>query len=199
MTGSRGSSCSTRPLAASTQALSSLRSAGRSPLSSSSRIAPVTPRATVDGWVAEWRARQGEPPADLIQAAAWITRYLIDTFQVRRHLLRALALHVRSHPKAEDASARERRSLQHRFLIDAMIEHRDQILHADPERAVQAAVFGAASICRERILFSEGAHARTTQQSNAQLLQDVTRMIVGLLRPVDALDHSRRESREKRD
>jgi AcrR family transcriptional regulator len=140
--------------------------------------------------ILEWRMRQGEPPADLVRTAGWITRYLIDTFQGRRHLLRALALHVRNHPEEVDAPTRERRAMQHSFLSEALLGHRDQILHAEPERAVQAAVFGAASICRERILFSEGAHADATQQSNAQLLQDVTRMVIGLLRPVDDFDLS---------
>ncbi|MHC5211790.1 MAG: TetR/AcrR family transcriptional regulator [Planctomycetota bacterium] len=146
--------------------------------------------AGLGDWIKDWRGRQGEPPADLVQAAAWVTRYLIDTFQARRHLLRSLALLVRAHPEAEEG-AQARRTAQHRFLVDALLAHRDQILHPEPERAVQAAVFGAASICRERILFSEGLHAQTTVQSNAQLLQDVTSMIVGLLRPVHAADLAR--------
>jgi AcrR family transcriptional regulator len=143
--------------------------------------------AGLDGWIEEWRSRQGEPPGDLVQAAAWVARYLIDTFQARRHLLRALALHVRQHPEVEEA-AMDRRVLAHRFLTDALLDHRAEIRHHDPERAVQVAVFGAASICRERILFSEGLHARTTRQSNAQLLQDVTMMMLGLLRPSRTLD-----------
>lgn len=141
-------------------------------------------------WIEGWRARQGGPPADLVRAAAWVTRYLIDTFQARRHLLAALALHVRRHPDAQDAQVKDRRAAQHRFLADALLAHRGEFTHAEPERAADAAVFGAASICRERILFPEGAHASTTGQSNAQLLQDVTRMIVGLLRPVDSFDLS---------
>jgi AcrR family transcriptional regulator len=141
----------------------------------------------LDDWISDWRRRQGEPPADLIQAAAWVTRYLIETLQARRHLLRALALLVRAHPEAEQG-AQARRTAQHRFLIDALLAHRDQTLHPEPERAAQVAVFGAVSICRERILFSEGLHAQTTEQSNAQLLEDVTNMVVGLLRPARAVD-----------
>jgi AcrR family transcriptional regulator len=146
--------------------------------------------AGLGDWISDWRRRQGESPANLVQAAAWVTRYLIDTFQARRHLLRTLALLVRAHPEAEEG-AQARRTAQHRFLIDALLAHRDQILHPEPERAVQAAVFGAASICRERILFAEGLHARTTEQSNTQLLQDVTSMIIGLLRPVRSADLER--------
>ena len=146
--------------------------------------------AGLPDWVEAWRARQGEPPTDLVRAAAWVTRYLIDTFQSRRHLLRALALYVRNHPEEQDARVKDRRASQHRFLADALLDHRGEFTHAEPERAAQAAVFGAASICRERLLFSEGAHASTTGQSNAQLLQDVTRMIVGLVKPVDTFDLS---------
>ncbi len=141
-------------------------------------------------WIEEWTLRQGDPPADLVRASGWITRYLIDTFQGRRHLLRALALHVRNDPDDIDPSMKDRRASQHRFMTDTLLRHRDQIRHPEPERAVHAAAFGAATICRERILFPEGAHAAATKQSNAQLLQDVTRMIVGLLRPMDDFDLS---------
>ncbi len=141
-------------------------------------------------WVDEWRARQGAPPSDLVRAAAWVTRYLIDTFQSRRHLLRALALYVRNHPEEQEAHVMDQRAAQHGFLMEALLEHREEMTHDEPERAVQAAVFGAASICRERLLFSEGAHARTSEQSTPQLLQDVTRMVVGLLKPVDTFDLS---------
>lgn len=141
-------------------------------------------------WIAEWTRRQGDPPADLVRASGWITRYLIDTFQGRRHLLRALSLHVRNYPEEVSSRAKQRRATQHRFMTDALLRHRHQILHPEPERAAHAAVFGAAAVCRERILFSEGAHADATRQSNAQLLQDVARMIVGLLRPTDDFDLS---------
>jgi AcrR family transcriptional regulator len=146
--------------------------------------------AGLPDWIESWQRRQGAAPADLVRTSGWITRYLIDTFQGRRHLLRALALHVRNHPEELDAQARDRRVSQHRFLVDALLQHRGEILHAEPERAAQAAVFGAASICRERILFAEGAHADGTQQSNAQLLQDVARMVVGLLKPMESFDLS---------
>ena len=143
--------------------------------------------ATQDEWIRTWRARQGAPPADLTAAATWVTRYLIDWLQARRHLLRALALLVRMHPEAEQ-DAQTRRVAQHGFLVDALLAHRDEILNPEPERAVQVALFGAVSICRERILFAEGLHAQTTEQSDAQLLQDVTDMIVGLLRPERLVD-----------
>ncbi len=146
--------------------------------------------AGLPGWIEEWRQRQGDPPSDLVRASGWVTRYLIDTFQGRRHLLRALALHVRNDPQEIDAQTKERRAAQHRFLVDALLAQRPEIGHPEPERGAQAAIFGAAAICRERILFSESAHAGTTQQSNAQLLQDVTKMVVGLLKPAGSIDLS---------
>ena len=134
-------------------------------------------------WISVWRSRQGAPPADLTQAAAWVTRYLIEMFHSRRHLLRALALYVRTHPDDQDEGTKAKRASQFGFLATALLEYRDQFRHPEPERAAEAAVFGAASICRERILFSESAHASATKQTEQQLLHDVTRMMVGLLRP----------------
>jgi hypothetical protein len=115
---------------------------------------------------------------------------LIDTLQTRQNLLRALALYARNHPPEVDVEMKERRTAQHQFLLDALLEPRAQILHFDPERTVQAAVFRAASICRERILLSQGAHARATQQSNEQLLIDVASMVLGLLRPQESAEFS---------
>lgn len=144
----------------------------------------------LDAQIAAWRSRQREPPDDLVQAAAWVARYLIDAFRSRRHLLRALALFVRSHPEEQSAATKDRRASQHEFLIDALLEQRAQFRHPDPEHAARAAVFAAASIARERILFSEGAHASTAHVSDTQLLRDITRMLVGFLRPDSAIDLS---------
>jgi AcrR family transcriptional regulator len=142
----------------------------------------------LDAQIVQWRKAQAGSPTDLVQAAAWVAGYLIDTFRGRRHLLRALALFVRSHPEEQTAARKDRRASQHRFLIDALLDQRREFRHPEPEHAAQAAVFAAASIARERILFSEGAHASATEVTDSQLMQDLVRMLVGFLRPVR--DHS---------
>jgi hypothetical protein len=70
------------------------------------------------------------------------------------------------------------------------LEQRRAFRHPQPEHAARTAVFAAASIARERILFSEGAHASVTKSTDAQLLQDIVRMLVGFLRPDRGLNFS---------
>lgn len=144
----------------------------------------------LDARITQWRKRQGEPPADLVPAASWVARYLIGAFRSRRHLLRALALFVRNHPEVQTAAVVDRRASQHEFLIAALLEQRRAFRHPQPEHAARTAVFAAASIARERILFSEGAHASVTKSTDAQLLQDIVRMLVGFLRPDRGLNFS---------
>ncbi len=103
------------------------------------------------------------------------------TPSVRRHLLRALALHVRAEPDQLDETDSAQRATQHRFLEDALLRHRSEIADSDPERAVGSAIFLAACACRERILFSDSTHARAFARSDARLASDVTRMIAGYL------------------
>lgn len=144
--------------------------------------------AGLDAWIAEWRARQGRPPSELPAAIAWVVQYLVETFSARRHLLRALALWTRTNPEQLGTQALDRRVSQHAFLGELLLEHRDQITHPEPQRAVQSALFAAASICRERVLFGEGLQAKSAPAGEAQLPQDVTCMILGLLRPEPMLD-----------
>ena len=146
---------------------------------------------SLDEHVEAWQAAQGPPAADLFGASTWVARYLIDTFRERRNLLRALALHVRANPDSFDASVPSKRAAQHRFLEEALLTHRASVADPNPERAVRAAIFLAASACRERILFHDSPHARAVKQSDEELSSDLARMIVGyLLCPVNGTGSS---------
>ena len=136
---------------------------------------------SLDGEIEHWCAEHGPVPAGLQATCRWILCYLIDAFRSRRHLLRALALHVRNHPEELDDARRDRRVSQHRFLFEALLANRAEIKHPNPERAVKSAVFCAASTLRERILFSETAHSSSMETSDDELAEDLTRMLMGLL------------------
>jgi len=56
-----------------------------------------------------------------------------------------------------------------------------QIDHPQPERAVELAVYFAAAACRDRILFSEAPHAAATGGDDAELLDELERMVLGYL------------------
>jgi AcrR family transcriptional regulator len=146
--------------------------------------------AALGDWVEQWREMQGAAPVDLQGAAEWVSRGLCDLFRSRRHLLRALALYVRTHPEDLQDSTRVRRASQLQFLADELLRHQREFRHPEPERAAEAAVFAAASVSRERILFPEGAHASSMSQTDAQLLQDTTLMMLGILCPASCFDFS---------
>lgn len=137
--------------------------------------------AGVEEHIEAWRADRPDPDPGLAGAARWVAEYLVDSFRGRRNLLRALALHVRQHPDEVDPDMSAQRLAQHRFLELALLEHRERIRDAQPERAVRTAIFLAACACRERILFHETPHARALEQSDDRLISDLTRMLAGFL------------------
>lgn len=130
--------------------------------------------------------------AELEDRGAWVGRplpeivtmlveHMVRFFGERLYLMRALALYARTHPREIDADTRQRRQRQHRFLHTALLSCRDQIRHRDPERAVELALFFAASICRDRILFADAPHAASTGLSEPELVREVTRMVLAYL------------------
>jgi AcrR family transcriptional regulator len=121
-------------------------------------------------------ARIREADQDLGEVLRLLTLHFVGLFRARRNLLRALALHVRSHPGKVGAAARQRRRTQHRFLVEALLRHRDSIRHPRPEQAAEQALFFVVSICRDRILFAESPHAESTPLSDRDLVEELTRM-----------------------
>ncbi len=113
--------------------------------------------------------------------AAWLASELVGFFAQRRHLIRALALHARLRPEKIDAETRARRVQQTGFLRDALLSCRDEIAHPEPERAVELAIFMAASTCREWILFREAPHAQATGGTSDELEREVAHMVASYL------------------
>jgi len=114
-------------------------------------------------------------------AAAWIVRELLRLFRERTNLMRALALYARAHAEAIGTEARVRRERQVTVFREALLAHRARIAHPDPQRAVELALFFAASALRERVLFADSTHAASTRLTDSELVRETTRMLVGYL------------------
>jgi AcrR family transcriptional regulator len=125
------------------------------------------------------------PPATLDAAAERITRHFVWFFCERKNLLRALALFVRMHPQKVSAGSRRRRGAAHEPLVAALLAHRREIRHPDPERAVQLGLYFVVCACRDRILFADSTHAATIDVSRERFTNELTRMLLAYLKTGD--------------
>jgi AcrR family transcriptional regulator len=130
----------------------------------------------------EWLARRPWEASSLAERVAWIVRQFVSSFETRRHLLRALALHARCRPETIDAATRRRREALHARLAGILLERRAEIGHPDPERAVEFVVFMIGSTCREKLLFGRAPHAEATRLTAAELEAEVTRAALAYLK-----------------
>lgn len=126
----------------------------------------------------EQRIWQGR---ELSEIATLLVQQLVNFFAKRLYLLRALTLYARTRPEEIGVEMRARRQSQHSFLHEAFLNRRNEINHPDPERAVELALYFAASVCRDRILFADAPHSAATKISETELVQEVSRMLLGYL------------------
>ncbi len=139
-----------------------------------------------DRWIQEHAAElERDRPwdgLDLKDTVTWLVGELIVVFRGRRFLMRAMTLHARMRPEKIDAETRARRERQMSFLHRALLERKAEILHPHPERAIELAIFMAASLCREWLLFPDAPHASTTDADEAEVAREVGRQMFGYLR-----------------
>jgi AcrR family transcriptional regulator len=102
---------------------------------------------------------------------------MVAIYRERQWLLRAMALYARAHPERIDADIRARRKALHDEQAALFAPHFDAIGHPQPARAVAFALFTAASVCRERILFSASPHASATRMPDEQLTNELAEMM----------------------
>ena len=89
------------------------------------------------------------------------------------------------HP-LRDGSGRDSHGVQVvRQVCPALLVHRDEIRHPDPERAASLAIFFAASIARERLLFADAPHSNSAGLADPELEQELLRLIRGYLKTPD--------------
>lgn len=138
-----------------------------------------------DRWVGE-RARRAAAArpwegVDLAGIVTWMVGEIAALFRHRRYLMRAMTIHARTRPEKIDRETRTRRTREMSFLREALLERRDEIGHPEPERAVDLAIFTAAAICRESILFGDAPHAAATRLTQRELERETVRMVLGFL------------------
>jgi AcrR family transcriptional regulator len=127
---------------------------------------------------------------DLDSQVTQIVGAVIRLFRGRKGLMRAMALHARTHPAAIPHAVRERRSEMHATMGDLLLEHRSEIDHPDPRLAVDMGLFLAISTCRERVLFPEAPQASTTPVDDEILEREVARALHAYLRGPAPLPNS---------
>ncbi|HEX6883644.1 MAG TPA: helix-turn-helix domain-containing protein [Planctomycetota bacterium] len=115
------------------------------------------------------------------ETAARIVALFVGYLRPRVNLMRALALYARTHPAEIDEEMRARRARQFAFVHAALLAHRAEMRHEDPERAVELAVFFAAATCRDRILFAAAPHTAVLRGTDRELVREGARMMVGYL------------------
>lgn len=97
-----------------------------------------------------WRGR------DAAAVMRGVVRHVVRKRRANRGLLRALALHARSHPQpgfAEAAAASNRHV--HALLRALLLARRAELGHPDPERAIGMGLLLVDAATREAILFDE--------------------------------------------
>ncbi len=116
------------------------------------------------------------------ERAAAFVKFKLQMFRERQWLLRALGLHSRAHPeRVLDEDLLERRAQKLKRVASMFDDCHDQIGHPDPERAIGFAIFAVSAVFRDKIIFP-GPHAEVTEASDAELLQEATRMFLGYLK-----------------
>lgn len=119
---------------------------------------------------------------DLEGVIRWLVSELAQFFQERKFLMRAVTLHARTRPDKIGEEARSTRDQQMSFLREAVLGCRAEIGHPEPERAVDFAIFMAASACRELILFADAPHAALLATQHAELAEEVVRQMLAYLK-----------------
>jgi AcrR family transcriptional regulator len=102
---------------------------------------------------------------------------MVGMYRERQWLLRAMALYARAHPERIDAEMRARRRALHDEQAALFAPHFAALTHPQPARAVAFALFAAAAVCRERILFGASPHASATRITDEQLADELAEMM----------------------
>jgi len=118
----------------------------------------------------------------LRQAAEALVRLTVEEFRSRRGLFRAFAHRAHQRPFSPTKSEKERMTPLYDRVCEILLEHRTQIGHASPERAVRFAFFLLTSTCTSAILFSNDAHASSLNLSDSELAQELAEVMVSYLR-----------------
>jgi AcrR family transcriptional regulator len=105
---------------------------------------------------------------------------MVDQYADERWLYREFALYARTHPEAIAPGVIARRKEIHRLPLGILGRFRDQVRHADPDKAILFAIFLVGAAAREKILF-EAPHAAVTNVSRDDFKAELTHAFITYL------------------
>jgi AcrR family transcriptional regulator len=122
--------------------------------------------------------------ASLAAAVHRLLAMMVSFHRERRGLIRALVLRARAErePAWDERTRRMNRTLP--GLLERLLDHRREIRHPDPERAVFLAFGFTFTALRDRILFPESVHGAPAPDDD-ELVTELTRLMLGYLRSSD--------------
>ena len=114
------------------------------------------------------------------QTIASLISLMVDQYAEERWLYREFVLYSRMYPEAITPELLERRRETHRLPLALVSQFRDQIRHADPDKAILFGIFVVSAAAREQILF-EAPHAVVSKVSLRGLKAQLTHMFAAYL------------------
>jgi AcrR family transcriptional regulator len=114
---------------------------------------------------------------DFDSAIAATVDFMLEQYDERRWLIRALALFSRQRPEALPADLVERRRRVYDHVVRVLIRHRDGSPHDDFEAAIRFGVYAVSAIAREKLLFRDAPLSRITPMSRQVLRDELVRML----------------------
>ena len=112
---------------------------------------------------------------------AKMVRFIIGDYRATRPFMRPLALYARQHSQEISPENRHRSSEKHRTACAFLMECRAEIMHPNPERAVDLIAYFIPAIGRDKILFGDAPHASSVQIEDAALEDELIRMALTYL------------------
>lgn len=82
-------------------------------------------------------------------------------------------------PEAQELS--DLRSRQYGFVADALLRHKTEISHRDPEKAIQLGLYFLSVACRNRLFYPMAPQARTIKISKKDLKHELAQLLTRYL------------------
>jgi AcrR family transcriptional regulator len=122
-----------------------------------------------------WRGRP------LSYRASRVIRLAVRLYRRNRGLIRALALHARTHPRVLTRAQEEKRLTLQDHAARLLLDTGADIRHPDPELAVRQGLFFVLAACRDKILFGDAPHPKLLPVDDHRLATELTRALVAYL------------------
>jgi AcrR family transcriptional regulator len=133
---------------------------------------------------ARWRGRS------LRHRVTRVIRYTLRLYRVERGLMRALALHARSHPDEVTMEQQGHRAALYDRVTNLLLECRAEITHPEPESAIRLGLLFVGAASRDRILFSNAPHPRSIELADGVLARELSDAFLAYLQ----IPRTRKES-----